>query len=620
MAYLSHKYFWWEESPEDLAKCLFTHVEAIEKNQAHVHEANLWHATLYSNRNEIGLNWKSGGRTFNHDRHGVLVTENVVKSVIDTAASIIAKNKPRVRVLTSGSEWRDQRKAKKLEKVVMGEFRARGMYDLGPDVFRDAGIFGTGVTKTFNLFGKPYIERVLIDEIVVDEEACATTPPMEMFQVKLIDKFVLKALYPDATDAIDEACKKREWADYREIPDTQVVVIEAWRLPAKPGDSGVHAIVVETGVLLHEPWKSPTFPFNFYYWSKPLTGFYGQGLAEDLVGFQIRINQLNRFIQRCQDLVAVPRVFVDVSSKLLKIQLDDTIGAIIPYRGKPPTFLTPQAVGAEIYNYKEQLKASAFQFAGISQLSAQSLKPAGLESAVALREFNDIENQRFAIQAQRYEQWHLDVARQLIGVCKVCYGGRAKAKQKFSDLKTIHQIDWSQVDMEADRYELSIEPASILSLSPAARLQAVTELAQVGQLDKSEIRYLLNHPDLEHSDSVAYADFEDIERVIQTLLDGDYETPEPFQNLEMGIRRVQMACLKAKSQGCPEDILESFRTWVSQAKRLLEMAVPAGVQPATMNPPPEEMGMGAVEQPPIGMPEGDLPAQMGPGMPPPMPM
>jgi hypothetical protein len=345
----------------------------------------------------------------------------------------------------------------------------------------------------------------------------------------------------------------------------------------------------------------------WFRWSRPLTGFYGQGIAEELLDVQVRLNQLNRFIQKCQDLIAVPRVFVDVASKTLKVQLDNKVGAIIPYRGKPPTFFTPQALSAEIYNERDRLVRDAFNRIGVSQLSAQSLKPAGLESAVALREFNDIEGQRFAIQAQRYEQWFKDLARKIIECGRDLYKRGKAPKTVYASRNLVEHIDWADVDMEEDRYALDIEAASILSMSPAARLQAVTELAQVGAIQQPEVRKLLRHPDLEHSDNIAYADFEDIEAVIEMLLDGKYEPPEPFQNLELGIRRCQLAMLKAKREGAPEDILENFRTWVSQAERELTMsqAPPAGAPPM-----PEEAAM--LQQEAQAGPLGAGPPMQGP--------
>ena len=51
------------------------------------------------------------------------------------------------------------------------------------------------------------------------------------------------------------------------------------------------------------------------------------------------------------------------------------------------------------------------EVAGISQLSATSRKPSGLDAAVAMREYQDIESDRFQLVAQRYEKSFLDAAK-----------------------------------------------------------------------------------------------------------------------------------------------------------------------------------------------------------------
>ena len=483
-------------------------------------------------------------------------------------------------MLTNGGRFNDQRKAIKLEKFVYSEMRALKVWDVAPLIFRDGCIFGTGVMKVFARDGRVHFERTLISNLLVDERQALEGNPREIHERRLIDRDVLKAMFPGNDEAIDLASARTEWLD-ESIPTNQVLVIETHRLPDGK-NPGRHTICIEHACLLDEKRSESYFPYVFFRWDGlPISGFYGLGLARDLHGFQQRINQMNVFIQRCQDLIAVPRVFVDMASKVLKVQINNKIGAIIPYRGKPPTFYTPNALNAEIYNYKEQLKRSAFEFAGISQLSAQSLKPAGLESAVALREYNDIETNRFVIQAQRYERMYLDLAEMFIRVQKTIKNPKPA---KYQDRNCIQQIEWADVDLERDRFSLDIQAASLLSMSPSARLQAVTELAQVGQLDKSEIRHLLNHPDLEASNDLATADFRDIQRLEQQLLDGEYRPPEPFQNLDLGMQRIQLLLLHVQNEyeDVPEEVLQNMRDWISQAKTLQEQAVQAGVpgQPA----------------------------------------
>jgi len=161
--------------------------------------------------------------------------------------------------------------------------------------------------------------------------------------------------------------------------------------------------------------------------------------------------------------------------------------------------------------------------------------------------------------------------------------------------------------MEAERFVISIEAASIMSMSPAAKLQAVTELAQVGQLEKQEIRYLLNHPDLERSDSDSFADFENCLKTIEMLerIDRDYVPPEPFQNLDLCLKRVQLRYLALKNRPWktppPEEVFERFRDWTSQAKDLMEIAAGEGVPEEAMGGPAVGES-GPAPEAPMGVP------------------
>ena len=577
---LAEESTWYSDRCTYKGRKVYEQAQQIEEDQSAMRNDWKSYARAYSNREEMALDWNLNASTERTD--GGFVTENVVKSVIDTAASIIAKNRVKARILTNGAKFLDQQRAKLLEKFVYGEMRARNCWETSPLVFRDACIFGTGVLKVFPRDKKVRIERRLISDIIVDERSALDGKPKELFERQLMDKEALLAKYPKFKEEIEEASANSYWCG-KDIPTGMVVVIEAWRM----GKKGRHVIALETCTLVDEAFTEQEYPFIFFRWDGlPISGFYGLGLARDLHGIQTRINQLNRFIQRCQDLIAVPRIFVDMSSKLLKIQINDKIGAIIPYRGKPPTFYTPQALNREIYDYKEQLKRSAFEFAGISQMSAQSLKPAGLESAVALREFSDIETSRFVIQSQRYERLFIDLATSIIRIARELYKGKTNMRVKFPNRGVIEEIDWSDVELEEDRFELDIQPASLLSMSPSARLQAVTELAQVGQLDKAEVRYLLGHPDLQASDDNATADIRMAMKIEGQLLKGENVVPEPFYNFDLQLRRIQnlYQSIQVDFDDVPDDVLENMRNYMSQLKSLAEQAVQAGVPQGMADP------------------------------------
>ncbi len=608
---------WWLNTNEDSSGTfndVFGYIESLEQEQSYIRELNSLHAQLYANHEVLGIGGKfDRGSWFG--RRSFAVTENVVSSVCDTATAMIARNRPKPTFQTDGANWSVKQRAKKLEKFVLGLYQRLDIYALGVRVFRDATIFGTGALILYAEDGEICAERIPIDDIVVDEREARDGKPRQMHRRIFVDKECLATWYPDKADEI-RSCPS-VYAGEQLAESSQIVAIESWRLPSKPGaKDGMHCICVRNATLEQTEYKKDTFPVIFFRWSEPIIGFYGQGLAELVTGIQLRINKLNRFIDRCQDLISVPRVFMDVAGKVPKAHLSNEIGQVIPTRGgaKSVHFMTPPAVAPETYQRLTDLKRSAFELAGISQLSAQSKKPADLASGAALREYNDIESARFAIQAQNFEEFHMEIAQRLVWLAKELYKGDKTVT--FQARKFVQSIKWKDVDPEEDTFRIDVEAASIMSRTPAGRLDACIEMFQYGAITQDEFRRLLGHPDLEREMDIETAAIEDIEATIEELLEGEFHPPEPTQDLEMGMQRIKLAERLARRDGAPEEILENFRTWLSQAGSLLASAMKPQ-QAAPMPPGPgAQMIPGG---PPGAMPPGP-PMPGGPPMPPQGPM
>ena len=167
----------------------------------------------------------------------------------------------------------------------------------------------------------------------------------------------------------------------------QIEVLEAWHLPSGEGATdGRHVICISNATLVDEQWDKGSFPFVFVRWTDPMLGFWGEGVACDIQGMQVEINKLLMKIQRAFHLMSVPRIYVENGSKIRKSFFNNEIGTIIPYTGQPPVQMTPPSLNREIFDHLERLYNRSFEIAGISQMAATSMKPAGLNSGAALRE------------------------------------------------------------------------------------------------------------------------------------------------------------------------------------------------------------------------------------------
>lgn len=617
---MSNKVDRWQDAEKGkVNERVITYVADVESAQSEVFERFLKFACLYDPYEQMGYgaSWfDSPGRSVDPSWQ---VSENVCASNVDTVAAIISRHLPRVRFMTDGGNWSTQRQARRLEWYAEGLIKTFDIYKVAQSCFKDCAIFGTGLAKVYDDGERICIERVLVDEIVVDEGECKAAAPRQMHQRKLVNRDLLEARFPEMADEIARAQKSnstptdwRLWADYRPLDRDQLVVIESWQLPyGMPGEDsyipGRHTIVIDGADLLDEEWEYTYFPIARLVWSEPTTGWYGIGLVERIAGHQRQLNKLNWQIDRQMDQLAVPTTYVTPADNKLRVQDTNRLGTIAVYRGAIPETRFPTSVSTEQWKRLADVKASAFEESGVSRMLANSVMPSGIESAVAQREYKDTTTERFALQEQAYERFIIDIVWLTLAACKRLGKDAPRIVRKSrAGEKVIH---WKDVDMVETK--VSMAAANNISRSPAGRQQTVIEWAQAGIVSQDEARRLMSHPDLEKAMSLYTAQLEDIERCIEDILDGDMLVPEPYQNLQMGLWRFQMSYLEQEGNGAPEDVLEGLRQWMNQAAWVLNpMPIPAMPLPEGIYAQQPIQGMAG--QP--GMP-GMMPSeQMGPAL------
>lgn len=568
---------WWKAPKGKVHTIIFPYIKYIEQNQQYRQTANFKYMRLYGNFELAGLNQYNF--TPNQDILGVRnrVTFNIVQSMVDTVTSKITKNKPKPTFLTDGGDFTLQQKAKKLNKFAEGQLQSTDYYAKSAIAFKDSTIFGTGAIKIFRDGTDIKCERVFIDEIIIDDSESFYSTPRQMHQRKYIHKDVLKAMFPKHASAIDQACENPVIETYQSSRPKQtdmVLVIESWHLPSgKDSKDGKRSICISNETLLEEEWKKDYFPFVFHRWNLRQLGFFGQGIAEQLEGLQIEINKILKTIQISMHLISIPKILVENASKIVSAHINNKIGGIIKYTGQPPIPANMGSIPPDLFAHLDRLYTRAYEIVGVSSLSAQSAKPSGLDSGKALREFNDIETERFMEVGIRYENTYLQACRMMIDLGKEIAEDAGEFNVQVKGKRFLETINWDEVDMPEDKYSMHIFPTSSLSSTPAGRLQDVQELMQAGFIGREEGMKLLDFPDLEAFNNFANAGVEDIDNMIEMMIDkGEYQSPEPYQNLALGITKMQQAYLYYRTQKAPEERLELLRRWIEDANVLLQRA------------------------------------------------
>lgn len=593
-----------EDDPDERAHVLMTTIRSIDSRQSSISLGNRRHAEIYASYLPVGLSYSS---PTGYSRPQVQATRNVIRSVCETATALIGKNLPRPRIVTDGGDWHLQRKARQLDKFLVGIYSQGKYYQAAQHAFRDATIFGTGA-YLLRPCKKPewhlVAERVLIDDLIVDEQECTSSfTPKNYYLRKVVPVHEAVKQFGKDDETIDmlvaaSGKQPMAWPGMRNTPADHVTLIEAWHIEEE--GTGIHIVSCDGGELFSEPWKFPWSPLVVLYWSPPVSGFYGDGVAYRQFGRQKRINYLYRWIQRCQDLIAVPRVWVDATNGPLKVQVSNEIGEIVGVRGTPPVFQTPQAVGPEIYNWLNELEAGGYEDEGISQMSASNQLPQGVESAPAQREYSFKEGQRFAPVSQRWEDAVAkETAAKSIAMYKDQYENTSvHPKTKWANRRLVEEIPWDEVDLETEQYEIRVEASSLADLSPSGRLQAAIELAQTGWIPPEEGRRLIAHPDLERTDKKFNAATEYAEWISSELMNERWIAPCEYGDLQLQQDTVKADYLNAEMGGAPERVLRLQRQFIEAADLLMH--------------PPQSQMPGAMQGLPGAMPGQGLPAGIQP--------
>lgn len=573
---LSGRHEWWTEDTIPVHQRVWSTVKDLHDEQKPRQDRNLRCIRLYGNRNFYGLTPYSYERkkasTLPEDR----VKINIISSMCDTVTAKLAKMKPRIAFLSSGGNFDIKLRAKKLQKYILGMFIENDVYSTGQQAFKDSTVTDVGIVKTYIKNNKIVTERVMANELYVDDREALYGDPRTIYQVKYVPKSVLAARYPKFKHLIATCSSSFDEAtDFNDKASNLAVVIEGWHLKSGPSaKDGKHVIIIDNAELFSEDYKKDWFPFTFLRWANPMVGFWGQSLADRLVGNQLEINTMLSTIQRSFRLGSSFKVFLEYGSRVVPDHLNNDIGAIVYYAGTKPEYSVPQTVHPEYFQHLRWLIENSYQEAGVSQLSASAKKPYGLDAAVAMREYEDIESERFILSGQAYEKFFLELAYVYIELAKELYSRGVDVEIKAPARNFLESIKWSDIDLEADQYHMQMFPVSMLPHKPEGRLAMVQDLMTLGFLDRDTAISLLDFPDLESEFSLGLSARHIMEKTIADILEGrEYLQPEPYENLQLGIKMMQDAYLRARTESVPEDRLDSMRQWITRAKSLQDKAV-----------------------------------------------
>jgi len=519
----SGSYSWWKaQNDKDLCFQTIATANYLQKTQQYRVKGASIFSRIYSGKGLMNYALNSKILDTSNQLPVRRPTMNVTQSCIDTLVSRMTQNKPRPVFLTDAGYYKEQNLAKQLNQFLMGEFYRVKAYDKGRMNLRDSCIFGDGFLKVYRKDNKVELAKRLTTELYADKDDSWYGDPRQLHEFMLSDRDVVSAMWPKARLDIDKA--SRAYVDgsgeSAETITDQIILVESWHKRSGANtDDGRHVIVCSAGVILDEKWDKDNFPFVKMAYNPHSVGYFSQGLAEMLMGTQLGIDTILRTIAEAMNLVGVPRVFIDELSKVLETSLNNNVGTIVKYRGTKPIYEVAPCMPQEMYEHLMRLIQFAYQISGISELSAGSIKPAGLNSGEAQRVYLDNQDMRFASLEDRYSQQYIDLAYLMIDEARDIAEETGEYTTVFPNKDGTREVDLPKAAILKDSYIIQCFDESMLPRDPAGRYAQLSEMLASGEITLEEFRSLQSLPDLNESDKLANALRDRIKSILDDIVE-----------------------------------------------------------------------------------------------------
>jgi len=578
---------------------------------------------------------------------------NLVKQKVDASTARLTKRRPMPVISADDAGWSEKQFAKRASRTMRRKMGGSHVERLSPLLIRDFHIRGTAVGKCcrWNI-GDTRMERHPIYEFVWDPDEAAYGEPKTVAQIKPINRDVLLEAFPKYAEQILKAPPYQRgmpWMAYvyRGPGRADLVeVAEGWHLPSGPGaDDGQHVIAIQGCVILREPWTRPRYPFSFAYWCPPQRGLRGTSLVSELAGIQSKVNDVMRDIEEMIAYAGKLKLFVQRGSSLIKNHLRAKGAAVIEIDGAAPSFAPAIPALQESINVLQLLMAKADELSGFNQLALSGKNILGSNaSGKAIDTLDDIQSDRFAHVESGWMQFRVEQAQLQIDEARCMWDeAHGNYEHMFEEQPEpigkkqlapwISEIDWRKIDIDSGDYHLTIEPINFLPDSRAGKLSFVKELSAAGLIpDPTMTADLFDEPDIARANRTILGPKHNLDRIMEGLADPDVDyidvAPDPYMNLALGVLMAKGELNDAQSHLCSDAadrarldvVLDRYRTWIEDAKLLIDKANNApsmpGMQAANMGASPNA----ATLQPGLG---GDAGGPMSPGAgpgAPPMPM
>ena len=450
---------------------------------------------------------------------------NVIKSCIDTLTSKIAQSKVRPFFNCINGTFKDINVCKNAQQYFDQYFDIEEVNKKVSMAFRDACIFDHGV-------------------IYVDGETKSITKalPWQVFvrPAELTYNNITRAYYCQNDYPVSMLPEKYRNKVLKANPDQEYVT---YGIYYDTVDQCKAVYISELDFVEIEKYEGNRVPFIFLWYNNPIHGGSSVSVVDMLYGIQKEVNTLMSKVKDASQLSPALTFFLPDDATIKSTQLNNRVGNVITYKatsdmsGSPVTVATPNFIDSQYIELINNLKETAYEMVGISQLSAQSKKPTGLDSGVALQTMENVESERFEEQLNQVIRCYVEIA-------KTCLRVFPKDETILPDTPNRLDVRWRDIVDEEKKMQIQFSAADSLSKDPSTKLQQLQQLAQVGVIPRERIAQFMELPDLEGGYSLSNNAINAVLSVIRDCIESDnYDVPDyiPIPMLKTEIINTQLS-------------------------------------------------------------------------------
>lgn len=549
---------------------------------------------------------------------GKLLNINVTQSKIDAITSRASKHRVYPVIGVKGAKYDEGRHAREATAQLRARLKTSDVIRSKPRVHRASQIWGTGVLMARAEGGDITVEEVPRREIIVGDKDGATGAPRNYFRVYSLPLEVACYRWPKHWRELVRAAKPAgglgddamyDAANFGD-DELRVVVVTAHHLPSGPGAGDGRVVTCLRETLLEDrEWARPRSPYAFWHWIPPVTGFWGQGLVEVLLGLQAEINDSARDIRENLRFGAALTIFKPTGSSIPDSHLVGRQPRVVTYDGQVPQYIAPMPVSPQQFQFFERLISLADDLSGLARDYSTGQTQLGANaSGRAVQMLDDIQSDRFAAFLQGDTAATLDLGYAMFDEARDL-AQRAKDGDLPEGVKLadwIREFDWLRCDPRKG-YHLEFEPENFLPDTRSGRLAGINELGATGIIDDQDaLLDSFDEPDMQRILHDKLGGRRAIQRVMSGLHDRGVSifdlAPGAYFPLEKGIKMAQNEYNSAEAADAPAWLLDRIDQWIQLAKKRLDESKP---------PAPEQAPM------PAGPPGGAVPPEMVAPTPPP---